>query len=200
MPPKFPPMPPWEMLRLEDDAGLVWRPAEPDDADELFMLMNNPGLPFLLDMNRPASVDQLRLDLENIKALATSGAPANAVRWVLEVDGRIVGMLTAQFRYLDKGGGTKGMLMRSANWTVYLHPDVLRQGIVRRLRGSIEDGVEGQLVRHFGIEQLVGWVDDDNENARMMLTGYGFEGPVNHDHAGGLGFYRRPTRRDLGEG
>jgi hypothetical protein len=192
-------MPPWETLRY-NNGDLVFRVAEPEDAEALYELMTHPDLPFLLDANRPLSVDQLRENLTYIKDAALRGEPANGIRWVLEVPERTLGMFTMQLRYMDKSGGDKGMPLRSANWMVYLHPDVLRQGYAARITGVIELGVETTLVRHFGVEQLVAWIDDTNENARMMVTGYGFEGPLNHNSSAGLGFYRRPTRPDLATG
>jgi hypothetical protein len=104
-------------------------------------------------------------------------------------------MFKAHLQMLDKDGGTQGPLMRSAMWLAYLSPEFIRQGIARRFRtGIVEDAVEGALVRHFAIEQLVGWIDDSNEIASAMVTAYGWQGPLNHNHKDGLGFFRRPTR------
>ena len=188
----FPPMPPLEELNTENE-GIAFRACTAEDAQAIFDLVANPGLQFMLEQDRPRSFEQLRDALALIDEKNASGVPAAGLYWAVEFEDKFVGLFTVRFDMLDKTGGRIGLLLRSATFQTHLSPEFVSTGIVRHIR-AIDDGAERVLVKQFGVEQMVGWTDDANENARAMVVNYGMEGPLNHDHPGRLGFYRRPTR------
>lgn len=190
----FPPMPPRDQLRSAA-GNLVVRPAEVEDAQAIFELKQNPTLPFLRDVNRPRSFEDLRDSIQRLHAHDNAGNPAEGLYWIFELNGQFAGVFDTRFEMRTKNGERTGLLLRTAIWQAYFAPEFIRQGLAKEwLTSSGDDVLMDLLVRHFGVEQDVFWAEDANESIRAVAATAGFEGPLNYNHSPGVGFYRRRTR------
>jgi RimJ/RimL family protein N-acetyltransferase len=184
MAPSFPALPPRDQLVFEG-GDLVLRPPEASDAQDLFDLLTDPRMTNVPDGIRPASVEQLEAGFARLEAAAQG--PTERAYWLHVVDGRVAGVTVAKLRFLDKDGRTNGPLLRTAEFEQFRSVDVPGRAVSSRTIALLEPF----LVRHFGIEQLIAFVADDNEPAKKQTLAAGFEGPLHHDHDEGLGLYRR---------
>ena len=137
-------------------AGVTIRAAEPDDADDLAVLFNCPGvvagtlqLPF-------TSVEQRRERLAE--------PPPGTHHLVAVVDGRVVGMLGL---HLEHGARRR----HAASFGMAVHDDFQGQGIGSRLLESMLDLADNWL----GLQRVELFVYTDNPAAIHLYEKFGFE-------------------------
>ena len=169
-----------DFATAEDSMGV--RFARPEDADILFTILADLNIPFVVD--RPAAAAEVGAWIADMEESAGAPLPRRVLLFAIELDGAVVGVLTADLAHRSADGIDEGTIA-SVEYVAYLRPEARGQGLVRRAIPLLEP----KLVSHFGIDRVFAVVDDTNEHALKAIAGFTRITPVGD----GKSLYRRPV-------
>ena len=127
-------------------------------------------LPAIVDIYNAAIATRLStaqlepVTLESRRRWLTEHSPEQYPFWVLEFEGRVVGWLTF------KAFQTRAAYRGTAELSVYVHPDLRRRGVARRLMSEAIERAPAMK-----LSALIGLIFAHNDASLKLFEQFGFE-------------------------